>query len=513
MLHHPIYPYYLYALAAKYFIPVLLLFASCAQPVVPTGGNKDEEPPRIKSVSISRGTSTTVDIHFNENVIADLPEQRIVISPALVRKAEVKYAQHSLIIRFDTVLPECFSIQFLSQAVLDINEKNVMPDTTIFIRGNNTLDSMPASYYLSGRLASSYELEDLKNTSVYLGSFDSIPHTLAGYPYTKTNQTGKYVHASFDTLPQDLLLLKDDNQNHNVDSGEFFFVIKNRKPGTTPDTSTIQYLPSDLPRFSPVAERVYFGYRIYGYQGHLPHSINSLPTVRTKESTFLGVTINDTTYILNDSLDNILYKPVSRSPVYLRTKSKVGSIQPRVHLQQDPYDSTLFHFFTNKPLKQVKALALTSISDTLTIQPYFDGIHPFIATFYRSAIKYTRILVPDSSIQFTDGTYLPSQSIALPQPRDSVNIAFRKPNKDTAYYLLQIRSKQNSAYVPLRDSLTTITLPVDEYRFLIIQDSDRNGFITPASKNPYRKQEYHYNMPTYILRKGLDAEEVIVPKR
>lgn len=507
------FPFYSYVLDVKKILPILILFASCAQPVVPTGGNKDETGPSISAVHISRGTSTQVTLTFDENVLAEQADQNILISPATSTRNVVKPIQHGLNITIDTILPEKFQIQFLTGAVRDLNEKNPMADTVLFFQGTKTLDSVPALFYYGGKYQSSYELNKLEKLSVYRGDFPTIPSSLQGLPFTKTDINGNYYLPVLDSTETQMLVLSDKNNNHRIDSGEIFNVLERIRPKPFPDTTHIHFLPTDIPRINPVAERTYFGYRIFGFKGYSHFPYNDINTIPSSLSLRPMVTVLDTLYLQTDSIDIIPFRTLYSPLINIEPRKKSIRYPASSQIIRNPGNNNLVHIAFSKPVRQTSEILLLAPADTLKFTPDLKSQAPFVLTINLPSATYNSISIPDSSVQFTDDSYFAKQLMSLPNPKDTVSVRFKRNNSDTAYYLIQVRSKTNSFYQSLETDSVTLRLPVDTYAFLIFHDQDRNGIITPASTTPLRKQEYHYTIPNYVLRKGIDTEETILKPR
>ena len=79
---------------ATYFLLAFLLVSSCAQVRTPSGGDRDEIPPKvIASYPQSMTTSfhgSQIIIEFDEYVQLDNPREQILISPPLAKAPDVK---------------------------------------------------------------------------------------------------------------------------------------------------------------------------------------------------------------------------------------------------------------------------------------------------------------------------------------------------------------------------------------------------------------------------------------
>lgn len=450
---------------------------------------------------------------FDENVVAEQADQNILISPATSARRIIKPIQHGLSITIDTMLPEQFQIQFIRGAVKDLNEKNPMADTVLFFQGNTTLDSVPTLFYYGGKCQSSYELNKLDKLSVYRGSFSTIPPSLQGLTFTRTDINGNYYLPVFDSTETQILVLRDHNNNHRIDSGEIFNILNYQKPKPFPDTTHIHYLPTDIPRINPIAERTYFGYRIYGFKGYSHHPYNDINTIPSPLSLRSMVTILDTLYLLSDSLDIIPFSTLYTQRINIQPKKKSISYSANSQIIRNPGSNSLVHIAFSKPIRQSSEVLLLAPADTLKVAPDLKSQGPFLLTINLPSASYNSIAIPDSTVQFTDGSYFSKQILSIPNTKDTVSVSFKRNNNDTAFYLIQVRSKTNSFYQSLDSDSVSMRLPVDTYTFLIFHDQDRNGIVSPASSKPVRSQEYHYTIPNYVLRKGIDTEETILQHR
>jgi len=495
-------------LDAKFFIPVISLFASCAQPVVPTGGDKDQTGPKLNSVGISRGTSTTVTLAFNENVVVEQTEHHIILSPAIRVKPDIKLSQHSISLRFDTLLPDNFYIKFFPGSIQDLNEKNHMQDTIIHVSGNRTLDSVPDTYTFSGTVRSSYQFERIPNLSVYAGEFQPIHPDLSHKPFTKTDKSGNFELAVTDTLLKQIILLQDKNQNHFIDSGEIFNLLPFTRPSKQTDTSTIYYLPIDLPVFKPKAERVYFGYRISGTAGFDPAQYTAKQTANP------AIHWNDTTYIVSDSVPFISFNAHDMESYTIPTTKQRISIQTEFYQRsKECYDTIYRELLFNKPILRCSGLKLlTASKDSIEITPDIESQGPFKLLFKAPFIACTHLIIPDSTLQFSDGSFLRAQLVPFRPCVDRTMVTFRKSPGDQTNYLLYRKTKNFTSYRLLTAPTTHLFTELGQYNYLIIQDDDKNGFVTPSKLYPFKEQEYHYAIPDFKVRKNIENIEIIIPK-
>ncbi|MCB9081252.1 MAG: Ig-like domain-containing protein [Lewinellaceae bacterium] len=142
----------------RYYIPglgllLLWLAASCASPVAPVGGPRDETPPRIDSSASTANLQTnfqkqTITLTFDEWITLEDVFNQVVISPPLQYRPEIKLRRRSVVVQFDEreELREnvTYTINF-GQAVKDLNEKNPAEDLRFVFSTGPYLDSLSIS--------------------------------------------------------------------------------------------------------------------------------------------------------------------------------------------------------------------------------------------------------------------------------------------------------------------------------------------------------------------------------
>ena len=101
----------------RILLPILILVLAirCANPVMPSGGIKDTDPPEVvSSMPLNKSVlfnGRTLILTFNEFVKLEKAQEQILISPPPQTKPEFRLRGKSLIIRFEEdLLPQ--PIQF-----------------------------------------------------------------------------------------------------------------------------------------------------------------------------------------------------------------------------------------------------------------------------------------------------------------------------------------------------------------------------------------------------------------
>lgn len=208
----------------RYFVlPLLLmvaaLFFRCANPVTPTGGNKDITPPVITLVSPPHKSTnkkpTQITFKFDEHVLVSNAKEQIIISPKTNFKTEIKTGNNFVtIILPDGALEEntTYSVH-LNECIKDLNENNQGTYNPVLFSTGNQLDTQ----IITGKCVF---VEENKTNKVKLLSLSKPAHR---------NITDKSLHFVLGGLPQDsiyLLAFNDLNNNDSLDINEDAGLIK-----------------------------------------------------------------------------------------------------------------------------------------------------------------------------------------------------------------------------------------------------------------------------------------------
>ncbi len=235
---------------------VLLLLSACANPGSgPDGGPFDETPPRILSMSPALGRTGAnpkrIEIHFDENVKVDNPQEKVVMSPPSVEPPEVSVSGKRIRVTLpDTLRPNTtYTIDF-GDAISDNNEGNPLGTFTYFFSTGEVLDTMEMSGYvidaetltpIKGVLVGLYVDEAEADTVASSKDISVINTTLqeVSDPFStrafdrvgRTDETGRFCIKGVRHGTYRLYALKD------VD-GDYHFTSRAEMMGWTDDTFT-----------------------------------------------------------------------------------------------------------------------------------------------------------------------------------------------------------------------------------------------------------------------------------
>ena len=119
-------------------IPLILLLISfvysCAnRGPGPTGGPKDETPPRVIRSLPENGAlnfkTKEIMVEFDENISLEKLSENVIISPPQKKNPDIRSYNKRLVIKFEDDLRESttYTLNF-GNAIVDLNEKNPLPD-------------------------------------------------------------------------------------------------------------------------------------------------------------------------------------------------------------------------------------------------------------------------------------------------------------------------------------------------------------------------------------------------
>lgn len=198
----------------------LLLLISCAQIVTPTGGPKDETPPKVLHEDPPNGsvnfTGNSFKVTFDEFVVTNNPNDNVIISPPLRKKPSYTLKRKSLIVKWEEELtPDATYIFNFGEAIKDNNEGNILNGYTYVFSTGAVLDSME----LKGKLTDAITGEPVEGAMLmlYRNDVDSLPLTSLPDYFGRTGKDGQFHIRNIPDLSYKAFALKDQNNNFKFD--------------------------------------------------------------------------------------------------------------------------------------------------------------------------------------------------------------------------------------------------------------------------------------------------------
>lgn len=204
-------------------LALTLVLAGCANPVLPVGGPKDLDPPKLKTEQSTRNFQTRfkkqdIVLAFDEWVELRDVFTQVVISPPLAKRPEIVRRKKTIQVLFDKdeVLRDSatYVINF-GQAIRDITEGNVAPIVFVFSTGDY-IDSLS----VEGQIADAWTGKPVEKTlfMLYENLADSVVRKERPFYFAMTDKEGKFKVNNVKSGTFKAVALNDLNLNYRFDS-------------------------------------------------------------------------------------------------------------------------------------------------------------------------------------------------------------------------------------------------------------------------------------------------------
>ncbi|MCZ8353650.1 MAG: Ig-like domain-containing protein [Cyclobacteriaceae bacterium] len=216
----------------KYLYNLLIIVCfGCASQTTPTGGPKDETPPKLISTSPKPETTNfkdnTIELNFDELIQLEKPKEQIIISP-LIKEVEYNYRKNKVFLKFNEKLKDSttYTINF-RDAVKDLTEKNPAQDVKLAFSTGPVIDTLT----ISGLVFDLLQGKTIDNVTVALqpasDTFNMFKHKAR--IITKSNaKTGEFIFTNIKSGNYLIYAFTDKNNNLLVESqNEMYAYLKN----------------------------------------------------------------------------------------------------------------------------------------------------------------------------------------------------------------------------------------------------------------------------------------------
>lgn len=390
---------------------VLVLLASCAQIVTPTGGDKDYTAPQITEVYPANKTvhfnRKKISIRFNEFIQLNTPEELIVISPPMEIKPTYLNKGKVLEIRFNAPLAAntTYNINFAT-AIGDNKENNLLRNFNYSFSTGSFLDSGRVSGSVYHAFTNKPE-SDITVALYYPDSFtDSTIVKRKPVYLSKTDENGLFLIGSLPNVPFRLIAFKDENKNLKAEKNEDIAYTEDLvNPLDTLQNITLRtfkpdpFLPGKITdTFNRQPDKfVFVTYKmpvpVIKNKAGIPVYVNKIKgNISDTLLVFTKMNPGDTAanFIVNNEFIHVRYKPIFKTDKFSYTVTN----------QPELTDTIVFRF--NNPVIKADTARIMLYQDSTRITPE----HLFISPFeYRLAFPWVeknryKLLVSDSA--FTD---------------------------------------------------------------------------------------------------------------
>lgn len=202
---------------------ILTLLYSCASIGNPSGGPRDEDPPRFVRGNPAPGSTnvkqTKVAVEFDELVNVKDAFSKVVVSPYMKTMPKVSSSGRRVIVDFgDSLMPNTtYSIDF-ADAIEDNNEGNKLKSFTYSFSSGETIDTL----IMSGIVLSARELEPQKG--VLVGVYEDLSDTIFMHQppirIARTDDRGRFSIRGLKQVPYRIYALDDKDADYRYANPE-----------------------------------------------------------------------------------------------------------------------------------------------------------------------------------------------------------------------------------------------------------------------------------------------------
>ena len=198
-----------------------LILVKCANQSAPTGGEKDETPPRLVESNPQQGETNfkgkQVILTFDELVKTDNAKEQFLITPRIKGDYDIKYRKNKVIINFEEPLDDSttYSINF-REGIKDLTEGNAADTLKLAFSTGSYLDSLSISGKVTDILLNT-KPKDL-TIGLYLTSDTLTPFNSPPVYLTKTAADGTFMLSNLKSQQYKIYAFNDANKNLKLES-------------------------------------------------------------------------------------------------------------------------------------------------------------------------------------------------------------------------------------------------------------------------------------------------------
>lgn len=247
-----------------YFLVISLVTLQCAKQTAPTGGPKDETPPKLRA-SYPKHKQVNfqgdrIELSFDEPIQLNNPREQIIITPSVGKDFEVTFNKNRVTIQLKQRLQAntTYTVN-LREAVQDLTEKNPANEKIAFSTGTY-LDSLK----ITGKIIDAISEIPPKSYTVALAeqsdTFNIFKHPASWI--TQTDKKGKFALENLKPGKYFLYAFNDKSKNMLVDSKSetYGFISTPLDLTKNLDSLVIRTFKADLTPLKLITARQTFAY-------------------------------------------------------------------------------------------------------------------------------------------------------------------------------------------------------------------------------------------------------------
>ncbi len=200
-----------------------MLLTRCANQVIPTGGSKDEVPPKVVKESpqnlSTNYSAKEIVITFDEYITLNDANNQIYISPFPGKKPEYRIRNKELTISLtDTLIRNTTYTIYFGNAIRDLNEGNALLNYTYVFSTGSYIDSL----LIKGTVVRALDNSPVHAAVValYFSSDDSVIYKQRPDYFTRCDKEGLFEIRNIKASQYKLIAFEDVNQDLKYDDEE-----------------------------------------------------------------------------------------------------------------------------------------------------------------------------------------------------------------------------------------------------------------------------------------------------
>ncbi|MCU0357156.1 MAG: Ig-like domain-containing protein [Cyclobacteriaceae bacterium] len=204
-----------------FLIPITFWLFQCAKQTQPTGGPKDETPPKLIQSNPPDRTinfqGNEIELLFDEPIQVNNPREQLLATPAIGKKFEMTARKNKAVLKLNTVLlpNTTYTISF-RESIQDLSEKNSAQNLKIAFSTGSYIDSLS----ISGNVFAILDGSPVKNyvvaAVIYNDTIDIFKHEASWITFT--DEKGNFTLENLKPEAYILYAFEDKNKNLIVDS-------------------------------------------------------------------------------------------------------------------------------------------------------------------------------------------------------------------------------------------------------------------------------------------------------
>lgn len=496
---------------ASYIILYFLLLYACANPVAPTGGDKDIDAPIVKAQSPVNGSINVKEgkiiIQFDEYFNFSQSEEKIFITPPMPEKPKYTIKGKSLVIKLPENLAEntTYNINFMG-AVKDYNEGNENEFFNYVFSTGATIDSSSISGHV--KMAIDNKPVEKATVGLYLPSDTAILTKTKPRYLVKTNASGQFKVDYIKPGNYIIAVLKESNSNLLYDTESELISL----PTNSIAINGSEVLEQDIYVFSEEQKTKFEGYKLLKNR-ELIFSFNK-PVEILKLNTKL-YNPNDR-YYFNSSKDTLHYfvsdTLLEETEFYISLDDSLKTDTVKVDFSKSKNERGVQLVNANIPANdsiKVKFPFLISsidtgliyLQDSLTNINYKYNINNQVLSFYSKLLEnnlYT-LVINEGAINYFNGQQNKVSQTFV------VNTAEKVDKGDLILTIAQKEQYPNLVLQLLKGTAIISTQTIDNKELISFADLSAGNYTIKVFLDMNNDKKWS----TGNLKQGLEAEKVL----